>query len=77
MKKEASQAGSKYVTDGSGLVEQGLITARILLSDALAKEKAKDNRVNIVCKADLISLSHREETRKSVALIDRLLRHTG
>ncbi len=67
MAKEALHAGNKHTDDGRS-AEQGVIAASILLPDASAKAHCGP-----VCKADLISLANKEEIRKSVALIDRLL----
>ena len=70
MAKEALHAGTKH-TDDSRSAEQGVIAVSILLPAASAK--AQNTYCGPVCKADLISLANKEEIRKSVALIDRLL----
>lgn len=71
MKKGAT--GSNYIIAGSGCVEHGMKPGKKRLPNAFATEQVKDKSLNTVCKADLISVSNREEARKAVVLIDRLL----
>ena len=70
MAKEALHAGNKHTNDGRS-AEPGVIAASILLPAASAK--AQNMYCGPGCKADLISLANKEEIRKSVTLIDRLL----
>lgn len=72
MAKEALYTDKKH-TGGGSSDEQSVIAAGILFSATHAKDKARDNQGELACKAELISLADREEIKKAVASIDRLL----
>ena len=70
---EKGATGSNYNIAGSGYVEHGVKPGKKRRPTTFATEQVEDKRLNTVCKADLISVSNREEARKAVILIDRLL----